>query len=116
MAERVYLDHAATSPLRPEAKAAMDESWRTPVIDRAANIRSCYIALGPVAVLYFPAAHAEHRPPLDPVYPTLQAQFVCDPLDAAANEFAGHTLQFGLPSGDHSPGAQLRQVSFPVAP
>jgi NADP-dependent aldehyde dehydrogenase len=35
--------------LRLAAKAAMDESWRTPVIDRAANIRSCYIALGPVA-------------------------------------------------------------------
>ena len=28
MAERVYLDHAATSPLRPEAKAAMDEGFR----------------------------------------------------------------------------------------
>jgi len=26
--ERVYLDHAATSPLRPEAKAAMDEGFR----------------------------------------------------------------------------------------
>jgi NADP-dependent aldehyde dehydrogenase len=36
--------------LRLAAKAAIDESWRTPVIDRAANIRSCYIALGPVAV------------------------------------------------------------------
>jgi cysteine desulfurase len=33
MAERVYLDHAATSPLRPEAKAAMDEGfaiWANP--------------------------------------------------------------------------------------
>lgn len=28
MGERVYLDHAATSPLRPEAKAAMDEGFR----------------------------------------------------------------------------------------
>jgi cysteine desulfurase len=28
MAERVYLDHAATSPLRPEAKAAMEEGFR----------------------------------------------------------------------------------------
>lgn len=26
--ERIYLDHAATSPLRPEAKAAMDEGFR----------------------------------------------------------------------------------------
>jgi NADP-dependent aldehyde dehydrogenase len=36
--------------LRLAAKAAMEENWRMPVIDRAANIRSCYIALGPVAV------------------------------------------------------------------
>jgi len=28
MAERVYLDHAASSPLRPEAKAAMEEGFR----------------------------------------------------------------------------------------
>ncbi len=28
MAERVYLDHAATSPLRPAAKAAMEEGFR----------------------------------------------------------------------------------------
>ncbi len=28
MAERVYLDHAATSPLRPEAKAAMEAGFR----------------------------------------------------------------------------------------
>jgi cysteine desulfurase len=31
--DRVYLDHAATSPLRPEAKAAMDEGfaiWANP--------------------------------------------------------------------------------------
>jgi cysteine desulfurase len=28
MPERIYLDHAATSPLRPEAKAAMEEGFR----------------------------------------------------------------------------------------
>lgn len=28
MAERVYLDHAATSPLRPEARAAMEDGFR----------------------------------------------------------------------------------------
>ena len=28
MTQRIYLDHAATSPLRPEAKAAMDEGFR----------------------------------------------------------------------------------------
>lgn len=26
--QRIYLDHAATSPLRPEARAAIDEGWR----------------------------------------------------------------------------------------
>ncbi len=26
--ERIYLDHAATSPLRPEARAAMEEGFR----------------------------------------------------------------------------------------
>ena len=36
--------------LRLAAQAARNESWRMPIIDRAANIRSCYIALGPVAV------------------------------------------------------------------
>jgi len=73
-------------------------------------------ALDPVAVLYFPAAHAEHTPPLGPVYPALHAQSVCDPLLAPANAFAGHRLQLGLPSGDHSPGAHAKHVSLPVAP
>lgn len=36
--------------LRMAAEAARTESWRMPIIDRAANIRSCFIALGPVAV------------------------------------------------------------------
>jgi hypothetical protein len=72
--------------------------------------------LGPATVLYFPASHAVHTPPLGPVYPALQAQFVCDPLDAAANEFAGHRLQLGLPSGDHCPSGHARHVSLPVAP
>lgn len=36
--------------LRLAAEAARNESWRMPVIDRKSNIRSCYIALGPVAV------------------------------------------------------------------
>ena len=35
---------------------------------------------------------------------------------ARAREFAGHTLQFGLPSGDHCPSGQLRHVSLPIAP
>jgi hypothetical protein len=70
----------------------------------------------PDTVLYWPAAHGEQRPPFGPVYPALHVQSVCDPLLGPANEFAGHKLQLGLPSGDHSPSAQLKHVSLPVAP
>jgi len=70
----------------------------------------------PVTFLYWPAAHAEHRPPFGPVYPALQLQFVCDPLAGPASELSGHKLQFGLPSGDHCPSGHVRHVSLPVAP
>ena len=70
----------------------------------------------PVALLYCPAAHAEHGPPFAPVYPASQVQLPSDPLEAGAREFTGHKLQLGLPSGDHCPGAQPRHVSFPTAP
>jgi hypothetical protein len=73
-------------------------------------------ALDPVTVLYLPAAHAVQVPPFAPVYPASQAQLVRNPLALAAREFAGHKLQFGLPSGDHSPSPQLKHVSLPVAP
>ena len=36
--------------LRLAAEAARNESWRMATIDRKANIRSCYRALGPIAV------------------------------------------------------------------
>lgn len=39
-----------TNQLRQAACAARDESWRMPVIDSAANIRSCLAAVGPVCV------------------------------------------------------------------
>jgi hypothetical protein len=73
-------------------------------------------AAAPVTFLYWPAAHAEHRPPFGPVYPELQLQFVCDPLPGPASELTGHKLQFGLPSGDHFPSGHARHVSLPVAP
>lgn len=43
MASRVYLDHAATSPLRPEARAAMDEGfalWANPSSPHAEGRRA----------------------------------------------------------------------------
>ena len=70
----------------------------------------------PVAFLYCPAAHGEHTPPFDPENPASQAQLVIKPLEAPAREFAGHRLQFGLPSGDHWPSGHARHVSFPTAP
>jgi hypothetical protein len=76
----------------------------------------CTHALGPVAVLYSPGAHAVQVPPFGPVYPASQVQLLRNPLDAGAREFAGHRLQFGLPSGDHSPSGHARHVSLPVAP
>jgi hypothetical protein len=43
-------------------------------------------------------------------------QLLRNPLEFGAREFAGHRLQFALPSGDHCPGAQERHVSLPTAP
>ena len=73
-------------------------------------------AADPVAPLYVPAAQDTHVLPASPVYPASQMQSVRDPLPAAAREFAGHKLQFGLPSGDHCPSGHDRHVSLPIAP
>ena len=55
-------------------------------------------------------------PPLAPTYPTSHTQLLSNPLELGAREFAGHKLQFALPSGDHCPGGHGRHVSLPVAP
>jgi hypothetical protein len=73
-------------------------------------------AADPLASLYVPAAHGSHVLPSAPVYPASQVQPVIDPLPAAAREFAGHKLQFGLPSNDHCPSGHGRHVSIPIAP
>ena len=73
-------------------------------------------ALDPVTVLYCPAGHAVQAPPFGPVYPASHTQLLSNPLAAGAREFAGHRLQFALPSGDHCPSGHGRQVSFPTAP
>lgn len=72
--------------------------------------------LAPDTVLYFPAAHTVQAPPFGPENPASQVQLTRNPLEAPAREFAGHALQFGLPSGDHCPSGQLKHVSFPTAP
>ncbi len=73
-------------------------------------------AADPLASLYVPVAQGTHVPPSVPVYPASQVQPVIDPLPAAAREFAGHKLQFGLPSNDHCPSGHGRHVSLPIAP
>jgi hypothetical protein len=70
----------------------------------------------PVASLYVPIAQGTHVLPSAPEYPASQMQFIRNPLPAPAREFAGHGLQFGLPSGDHCPSGQLTHVSLPIAP
>jgi len=47
-------------------------------------------AASPGAVLYFPATHAVHVPPLRPVYPALHEQLCTTVLPLAETEFTGH--------------------------
>ena len=70
----------------------------------------------PVAALYVPGTQDAHVLPSAPVYPASHVQLLRNPLEAPALEFAGHTLQFGLPSGDHWPSGHGRHVSLPIAP
>lgn len=44
----------------------------------------------PLAILYFPAVHAKHKPPLGPVNPGLQTQLLTPVLETGEFEFAGH--------------------------
>jgi hypothetical protein len=72
-------------------------------------------ASGPVTFLYRPAAQAIQVEPDGPVYPRLQAQSVTEPDMFSVREFAGHKLQFALPSGDHCPAGQYLHVSGLIA-
>jgi hypothetical protein len=50
-------------------------------------------AAEPLSVLYIPAAHAEHGPPLGPVNPRLQTQFGLPVLAMGEIVFEGHGVQ-----------------------
>jgi hypothetical protein len=50
-----------------------------------------------VALLYFPATHAEHGPPFGPVYPDLQMQAVRATLVVGELEPSGHMVHKTLP-------------------
>jgi hypothetical protein len=89
-------------------------------------------ALGPVAFLYWPGAHAEHAPPFTPVNPRSHVQLAGDTLEFAALEFLGHAVQFGLPSpenvltghgahalapaSEYAPAGQLSHAPAALAP
>jgi len=49
------------------------------------------------------------------MYPASHTQSVISPDTFSVFEFAGHRLQFALPSGDHFPAWHSRHVSFVVA-
>ena len=89
---------------------------RTAADDDDANAGQDWHTADPLAALYVPAAQGAHVLPSAPVYPASQVQPVIAPLPAPAREFAGHKLQFGLPSNDHCPSGHGRHVSFPMAP
>ncbi len=72
-------------------------------------------ALAPAAA-YLPGGHTVQAPPFTPLYPVSHTQLLSNPLAAGEREFAGHRLQFALPSGDHCPSGHGRHVSFPTAP
>jgi hypothetical protein len=73
----------------------------------------------PVVVLYVPAAHAAHVPPLDPVYPTLHRQCVIsnEPVQSVLL-FDGQSMQGLEPKPVlYLPKGQLRQLGgLPVKP
>jgi hypothetical protein len=106
--------HTPETLMYPVTHQQSDRRTATPDVD--ANAGHALHAADPLASLYVPAAQGTHVLPSAPVYPASQVQPVIDPLPAAAREFAGHKLQFGLPSGDHCPSGQLTHVSLPIAP
>ncbi len=105
--------HTPDTLMYPVTHQHSDKLTATPDVDVSAG--QAVHKADPVA-LYVPAAHGTHVLPAAPVYPASQTQLVSSPLPAAAREFAGHTLQFGLPSGDHCPSGHGRHVSLPIAP
>ena len=54
-------------------------------------------AAEPAPVLYVPAVHSLHEPPLLPVYPALHAQAVEEVLPSGASAFAGQFVHAPAP-------------------
>jgi hypothetical protein len=114
MARGTIVTHAPDTLMYPVTHQHSDALLAAPDDDISAG--HALHAAEPVASLYVPVSQETHVLPSAPEYPASQMQFVRDPLPAPAREFAGHKLQFGLPSGDHCPSGQLTHVSLPIAP
>ena len=72
----------------------------------------------PVPILYFPATHKKHGPPLDPVAPILQAQELIEVCDVdACPEFNGQSSQATVAAivVEYLPAVQSVHKPAPVA-
>ena len=72
------------------------------VVEYVPDTQSVQDAL-PVALLYFPATHATHGPPLGPVYPALQGSTIHASIEL-------------LPAGEIFPAGHDRHVVLDIAP
>ena len=72
----------------------------------------------PICSLYFPATHSEHVPPLGPVDPALQEQFVAWLLAPGALESVGHAAHVEAvvapDAVEYVPFSQLVHAAAPV--
>ena len=110
--------HATHGPTLGPVYPALHEQSLTFVLPNseiAFAVQLVHAAL-PFAGLYLPDTQATHGPPLGPVEPASQMQFMIVPLRAGAAELTGHMLQSGLPSADHLPTGQSKQLSAPFDP
>jgi hypothetical protein len=73
----------------------------------------------PLAILYFPATHAEHGPPSGPVNPALQPQAETAELDAGEMLFAGHATHVNAVvaavAAEYIPVPQSLHAALPLA-
>ena len=96
----------------------VDSSVAPTVAEYFPAAQSVHAAL-PVPILYLPAAHGEHTPPLGPVYPTLQVQAATAVLGLGELLLLGHAEQVVATVApavvEYVAVAQLVHCALPVA-
>ena len=96
----------------------VDSSVAPAVAEYLSAAQSVQTAL-PVVVLYLPATHAVHGPPLGPVNPTLQVQAMRVKLAIGELELVGHVRQVVATVAptvvEYVPAPQSVQTALPVA-